>query len=137
MLSALQGAATGLPVAVHPFSQGVPDETLSAARAVILPAELITRPPEAVRLWLQGFGGHRLVVPTPAREWLWVSSSGHSLEFLARQAAATVLRLAEGEDLPPARESRFWMPVIYVLAALFVLQLVVVLITSALSFLLQ
>jgi hypothetical protein len=137
MLSALQKAAAGLPVAVHPYSQGAPDETLSAARAVILPAEVITRPPEAVRLWLQGFSGSRLVVPTLAREWLWVSGSSQSLESLARQTAATILRLAEGEDISPAREARFWLPVIYVLAALFVLQLIVVLVTSALSFLLQ
>jgi hypothetical protein len=137
LLRGLQGAAPSLPVAVHPYSQGAPDETLSAARAVILPAELITRPPEAVRLWLQGFGGTRLVVPTPARDWLWVSSSGQPLESLAHQTAATVLRLAEGEDLQPARDSRFWMPVVYVLAALFALELVVGLVASALSFLLQ
>ena len=70
VLEALERHVSALPVAVHLYSQGVPDESLSAARAVVLPAELVARPSEALRLWLQGFDGQRVVVPTPAQGWL-------------------------------------------------------------------
>ncbi len=97
LVAALEREAPGLPVAVHPIDQGAPDETFSAAKAVILPAELLARPPEALRLWLQAFDGKRLVVPTPAGEWLWVYGGVRSLPSLARRAARHVRQLADGD----------------------------------------
>jgi hypothetical protein len=99
MLDALERAAPGLPVAIHPYSQGAPDELLSAARAVIVPGEVLARPAESVRLWLQGFRGTRVVVPTPVRDWQWVLGSNRSLQNQARQTAALVRRLAEGDEI--------------------------------------
>jgi hypothetical protein len=135
MLEALERHAPALPVAVHSYSQGVPDETLSAARAVILPAELVARPSEALRLWLQGFDGPRVVVPTQAEGWLWVFGSGRTLKSLANQAARTIRELAEDEPIASPREASSWMAVIYILAGLAALQiglLVVSLIASVL-----
>jgi hypothetical protein len=98
LVAALERESPGLPVAVHPIDQGAPDETLSAAKAVILPGELLARPPEALRLWLQAFDGPRLVLPTQAQGWIWLSTGGQSLPAHARRAARLVRRLAEGED---------------------------------------
>lgn len=95
VIDALQKLAPGMPVAVHAASEGVPDETLSAARAVIVPAELIARPSESIRLWLQAYGGKRVVVPTPTQDWHWVFGSDKPLAALAQQAAHTVRNLAE------------------------------------------
>ena len=118
VVSALEQASAGLPVAIHLASQGVPDETLSAARAVILPAELVSRPSEAIRLWLQGFDGARLVIPTPSKEWLWVFGSGRPLPVLARQAALMVRRIAEGEEPSAPQDVSPWIGVVYFLAGL-------------------
>lgn len=126
VVAALQRQAPAMPVAVHSYSLGAPDETLSAAKAVILPAELVARPSEALRLWLQGFRGERLVVPTPAKDWRWVSSSGQRLPSLADRAALEVRHLAEGEEIAPPRESSPWITVVYILAGLFVLQLILI-----------
>jgi hypothetical protein len=98
IVDALQKLAPSMPVAVHASTQGVPDETLSAARAVILPAELIARPSESIRLWLQAFNGKRVVVPTATQDWHWVFGSGKALDILARQAAHTVRQMAEEES---------------------------------------
>ncbi len=98
IVDALQDQAPSLPVAVHPISQGAPDTNLTLARAVILPAEVMAKPPEAIRLWLQGYKGTRLVVPTPAPDWLWVSGE-EGLPSLAKQTARMVRCLAEGEPL--------------------------------------
>jgi hypothetical protein len=97
LVAALEREAPGVPVAVHPIDQGAPDETFSAAKAVILPAELLAHPPEALRLWLQAFDGKRLVVPTPAGEWLWVYGGVRSMPSLARRAARHVRELADGD----------------------------------------
>jgi hypothetical protein len=118
VVAALGREAAEMPVAVHPYQLGAPDETLSAARAVILPAGLAARPSEAVRVWLQGYEGTRLVVPTPADGWLWVFGSGRPMASLARQAARMARHLAEGEALPSPRDASPWLGVVYVLAGL-------------------
>jgi hypothetical protein len=127
VVAALEREAREMPVAVHAYSQGAPDETLSAARAVILPAELAARPSEALRLWLQGYDGERLLVPTPAPGWLWVFGSGRPLASLARQVARMVRSLAEGEELPSPRETSPWMALVYAVAGLFALILLFIL----------
>jgi hypothetical protein len=137
MVSAIEHEAAELPVAIHPYSQGVPDESLSAAKAVVLPAELVARPSESIRLWLQGFTGSRVVVPTPAEGWLWIFGGGSSLSGLARQAAITVRRLAEGETSPGLRDSSSWIIVVYILAGLFVLQIILGIIASSMSLILR
>jgi hypothetical protein len=123
MVSALEHEAAELPVAIHPYSQGVPDESLSAAKAVVLPAELVAKPSEAIRLWLQGFTGSRLVVPTPSDGWLWVFGGGGSLSALAHRTAITIRHLAEGEEAPLPRDSSAWTIVVYIFAGLFALEI--------------
>lgn len=120
----LQRRVPGLPVAVQPLSQGAPDASLSLARAVILPADLALRPTEALRLWLQGFTGDRLVIALPGPGWYWIPSSRRRLESLARQAAQAVRQLAEDQTPGPGRDLSAWTIVLYVFAALFLLQLV-------------
>jgi hypothetical protein len=136
-VAALERTASGLPVAIHRYNQGAPDETLSAARVVILPSELVSRPSEAIRLWLQGFTGLRLVLPTPAKDWYWILGSGRTLPVLARQTASIVRRLAEGEELPQPRDSSPWLTLVYVLAGLFALQVLLALAGLAISLLIQ
>ncbi len=74
LVGAIEREAPGLPVAVQPISQGAPDETMSAAKAVVLPGELLAKPPEALRLWLQAYSGQRVVLPTPADGLYWVTA---------------------------------------------------------------
>jgi uncharacterized membrane protein len=133
IVAALQSQAPAIPVAVHSYSQGVPDESLAAVQAVILPSELVARPEEGIRLWLQAFNGPRLVVPTPAAAWWWVFGSGRSLPSLARQTARMVKELAEAEEPQPPRDASPWMTLIYIFAALFALLLVLLLLSLGLS----
>ncbi len=137
VLDVLEREVKELPVAVHPYSQGAPDETLSAARAVLLPAEVLYHPSEAMRLWLQGFDGPRLVLPTPAQGWQWVASSAGDLASHARQAARLIRRLAEGEAMPQMSRAPSWMIVVYILAALAALQIIGISVTFVLSLFIQ
>ncbi len=135
VMDVLEREVKELPVAVHSYSQGVPDETLSAARLVLLPAELLYRPSEAMRLWLQGFEGPRLVLPTPAAGWQWVGAG--DLAVQVREAARLVRRLAEGEPLPQASRAPSWMIVVYILAGLAALEIVGLTVTFVLSLFIQ
>ena len=103
MVHALQQQAPAVPVAIHPYSLGAPDDNLSLARAVILPAGLLVKSSEAMRLWLQTFPGTRLVIgdfnsgAVPSPDWRWITGRAFSVSELARQAAIAIRRLAEEE----------------------------------------
>ncbi|MBE0409499.1 MAG: hypothetical protein IBX69_07190, partial [Anaerolineales bacterium] len=71
LVEALRRQVPAMPVSIHRVSQGTPDEILSAAKAVILPAELVANPPEGLRVWLKTFSGEHVVLPTPADGWHW------------------------------------------------------------------
>jgi hypothetical protein len=130
MVAALLATAPALPVAIHPYSLGVPDDTLSAARAVILPAELVARPSEGLRLWLQAFSGPRLVIATPTSGWYWITGEPRRIKGLARQAAHAIRQMAEGQEVTPPRESSLLMGLVYVMAGLFALQVVLLLLVG-------
>lgn len=121
LVQALAQETPEAPVAVHPYSHGAPDETLSAAKAVLLPGELLVRPSEALRLWLQGYHGQRVVLPTPVEGWQWASElqpGEDTLRTLARQAARQVRRLVEGERPPETLLSGSWRTVVIVAAVI-------------------
>ena len=131
MVAALQREAPEIPLAVHLVENGAPDETLSGAKAVILPTQLIANPSEAVRLWLQGFPGERIVVPVQVDKWQWLFGSGQHLSNLAWQAAKAARHLAEGEEIQTPRTVSGWMILWYVIGGFFAIPLVIAL-TSAL-----
>jgi hypothetical protein len=118
ILESIQREAPTMPVAVHLVDQGIPDEALSQARAVILPGEISSRPSESIRIWLREFTGARLVVPTETEDWMWVYGSGRSLSSLAAQTAKLVRQLAEGEEPPKVRDLSAWNVIVYILAGL-------------------
>jgi hypothetical protein len=116
-----------MPVVVHVVEQGVPDETLSDAQAVILPASLAANPGEAIRIWLQEFQGTRFVVPTPVKGWVWISGNGSLLQSLVRGTVEMVRKLAEGEDIYNAQSTSPWVTVGYIAGGLLGLLLLFIL----------
>ncbi len=121
LVTALAQETPEAPVAVHPYSHGAPDETLSAAKVVLLPGELLVRPSEALRLWLQGYPGQRVVLPTTVEGWQWAIETppgDEALRLQARQAARQVRRLVEGERQPETLLSGPWRTVVIVAAVI-------------------
>lgn len=138
MLAALQREVPNLPIAIHLAERGAPDEIMATARAVILPGSLVARPTEAMRLWLQGFDGPRIVVPVSEDDgqpqgWYFMSSTGRSLRSLTRQAAQAVRSLAEGEPVPVPRDISPAMIVGLIAAALVIIPIVFALIGLVVS----
>lgn len=118
LIATFQKETPTMPVAVHLVDQGAPDETLSDAKVVILPASIATSPGEAIRLWLQEFSGTRFMVPTPVQGWVWVCGYDSHLQNLVRQTVEMVKKLAKGEDIFKTRTSSPWTIFGYILGGI-------------------
>jgi hypothetical protein len=129
LVAALSKEAPKMPLAVHVVGQGVPDDSLSDARAVILPASIMASPGEAIRLWLQNFPGVRFVIPTAVDGWVWVSGNGSTMQNLVQKTSEMVRKLAEGEDLSQARPASPWLIFGYIAGG--ILGLIFLLITAS------
>ncbi len=109
IMAAIREEAPEIPVAVHFPSAGAPSEQLGDAGAVVMPAAVAANPPEALRIWLRGYQGSRLVVPVTSEGWIWVDTTGKPLNRLARQVAGAVRELAEGGDPSPGGGVSPWV----------------------------
>jgi hypothetical protein len=92
-------------------------------QAILLNGSLAVDAPE----WIRSFNGSRIVVQNESKDMVWADD--------AAQAAQSVQQLAEGEEVVrPQKVGRSaWTFVIYVFAALFMLELLFVLLTFGIS----
>lgn len=76
--------------------------------------------------WIRSFNGNRIVVREDVQDIVWADDT--------LQAAQSLQQLAEGQEVRRQKMGRSaWMVVIYVFAALFLLQLLLVLLTLGIS----
>jgi hypothetical protein len=76
--------------------------------------------------WIRSFNGSRIVVENEAQDLVWTED--------AAQAAQSVQQLAEGQEIRRQKRGRSpWTIVMYVFAALFMLQLLLMLLTLGIS----
>jgi hypothetical protein len=130
---ALRRIAPDVPVTVRKLETEPLDESLEAARVIVLPADLALNPPEALRLWLQGFSGQKVVVPFSASNWTWLGLGNKSVYDMAKETALAIRQLAEGQTPKPLAQANTWTVLGYVFGALFALQLLFFLITFGIS----
>ncbi len=137
VLMAIQKQTPRLPAAAQSISQPIPEEALATVKAVILPADLALNSPEALRLWLGDFNGSKLIVQRAApsrcyaQGWVWVGGAQADVN----QAALTLRQLAEGQEVRQRAPASGWMVAVYIIAALFCLQVLFMLFSFGLSFL--
>lgn len=118
--------ASDVPVTVVNVSDGIPADL--KAEAVILPGSLAVNTPEKLEAWLRSFHGNKLIVSDEAAGVFWMS------DF--EQAADSAKAMAEGQDVRPRsakRSTPVWMYVAYVFAALFALQVLLMLMLFGIS----
>jgi hypothetical protein len=90
--------------------------------ALLLDGTLAVDAPE----WVRSFNGNRIVVRNEAKDIVWADDT--------LQAAQSVQQLAEGQEIRRQRTGRsVWTILVYVFAALFLLQLLLVLLTLGIS----
>ncbi len=118
--------ASDVPVTVVNVSEGIPADL--TAEAVILPGSLAVNTPEKLEAWLHSFRGNKLIVSDEAAGVFWMS------DF--EQTADSAKAMAEGQDVRPRsakRSTPVWMYVAYVFAALFALQVLLMLMLFGIS----
>lgn len=100
-----------------------PDKTPEGDfQAVILSGSLAVDAPA----WIKSFGGSRIIVQNESNDLVWADD--------AAQAAESVQRLAEGQEVQKKKAARSaWTYVVYVFAALFALQLLFMLLVFGIS----
>ena len=90
--------------------------------AILLRGSLAVDAPE----WIRSFNGRRIVVQNETKDIVWSND--------AAQAAQSVQQLAEGQELRKQRIGRSaWTILVYVFAALFMLQLLFILLALGIS----
>jgi len=76
--------------------------------------------------WIRSFNGNRIVVRDDAKDIVWTDD--------AAQAAQSVQQLAEGQEIRTQKMGRSpWTILVYVFAALFLLQLIFILLGLGIS----
>ena len=99
------------------------ESPLGNFNAIVLNGSLAVDAPE----WIRSFGGNKIIVQNEAKHIVWTDD--------AAQAAQSVQLLAEGQEIRIQKPSRSgWIYVVYVFAALFVLQLLFILLAVGISF---
>jgi hypothetical protein len=118
-LHSLQRVAPRLPVVINHVERGVPDESMLAARAIVMPVEMALHPPEPLRLWLSDYQGSRILVPLPREGWFWLGQTEKGIVERGREAAQTLRQMAEGEALRQSLPGNPWAIAGYILGGVF------------------
>jgi hypothetical protein len=125
MRAAFARLAPHIPLTVLD-AKGEINEDLTA-KAVILPASLALQPGDSLERWLRQFNGIRLIVPDEAAGVFWGNDAG--------QIAQIARALAEGQEVRPlsSRGTPVWQIVAYVFAAMCAVDIFFLLVTLAIS----
>ncbi len=123
-----QKHAPGLHLSVLAADAEISNED-AAARTVILPSDLVVHQPEPLRSFLAAFDGTVIVSTVPHPRILW---SAGAKPFDA--TALTLRQLSEGQEVKQGADSASaWMVVVYIFAALFGLQALLMLLSLGIS----
>lgn len=127
--AALNRLAPTLPTAAQDVNLGIPDEALTAAKAIVLPSNLAINPSEALRLWLNDFSGQWVIVPQAHPRQVWSGVELRSLGQTAREAARSVVQLAEGQNVRAAKPNSALVILGYILLGLVGFQILLALLS--------
>ena len=125
-VNAIQASLAKLGSKVHVTVTNPKTQPEGTFNAILLNGDIAVNPPE----WIRSFDSSRIVVQNEAKDIVWTED--------AAQAALSVQRLAEGQEIQKQKTSRSpWTILVYVFAALFALQLLFMLFALGISLILR
>jgi hypothetical protein len=126
VVEAIQRKMPSIPVALHHLDQVSLDESMLEARVIVMQSSLAVNPPDALQSYLAEFSGKYIVVPEPTEDWIWVGAPTRNQQQLVRETVTTVLQLSENQTIRATANTSPWSIAAYILASIFIFQLVLV-----------
>jgi hypothetical protein len=122
LVDAIKASLAKLDSGVHVTVANPEVQPEGSFNAILLNGDVAVNAPE----WIRSFKGSRIVVQNETKDIVWMED--------AAQAAQSVQRLAEGQEIQKQKSTRSpWTIAIYVFAALFALQLLFMLLMLGIS----
>lgn len=100
-----------------------PNEKLNPADALLLPLDLALNPSEMLTTSLRDFNGSKFLLPRESDNWYWMKNP--------KQVAKSLRQLAEGEEVKQSHKTPGWMVLVYILAAITVMEIILFLLMVA------
>jgi hypothetical protein len=129
VLAALQRQSPHLAVSLRDPLAELPAEPPTV---LVLPGGLALNPPPPIAAWLAAYTGPRVLLPDSSAVWAGLIARPEA--DTAREAARAVQQLIDGQPVRAAPPLNGWVLAGYVLAALFGLQMLILLLSLGLRF---
>ncbi|PKO04969.1 MAG: hypothetical protein CVU41_14510 [Chloroflexi bacterium HGW-Chloroflexi-3] len=130
LVKAIQLKSPDLPVSILQMELTKSLDAINLARLLLIPSSLLTNPSEELQMVLQNYTGKILVIPEEQENWHWLGTVSRDQKLLMQEVAITVQQLSENKTPRTSAPSNPWMIVAYILAGLFLLEIVLLIITA-------
>lgn len=105
-------------------------DVISQASLLLIPSNLVASSPEALHMVLQYYTGKILVIPQEQKNWYWLGMIHRDQRRIVQEAAIVVQQLSENQTPRTVAPSNPWMIVAYILAGLFLLEIVFLILSA-------
>jgi hypothetical protein len=130
LVEAIQLKSLNLPVSIIQMESTNSMDAILQASLLLIPSSLATNPSEALQMVLKDYTGKILVIPQEQENWHWLGMVNRDQKRLVQEAVIAVQQLSENKSPRTVAPSNPWMIVAYVLAGLFLLEIVLLMITA-------
>jgi hypothetical protein len=130
LVEAIQLKSPNLPVSIIQMESTNSMDAILQASLLLIPSSLATNPSEALQMVLKDYTGKILVIPQEQENWHWLGMVNRDQKRLVQEAVIAVQQLSENKSPRTVAPSNPWMIVAYVLAGLFLLEIVLLMITA-------
>lgn len=130
LVEAIQLKSPELTVSSLQIESAKNTNAIPQSSLLLIPSSLVTNPPEALKSYLQNFTGKILVLPHQQENWHWLGMVKRDENRLVQDAVIAVQQLSENKSPRTVAPFNSWMIVAYVLAGLFLLEIVLLMITA-------
>jgi len=130
LVEAIHHKFPDLPTSIIQVQPNMSVDVIPQSSLLLIPSSLATNPPEVLQMYLQDYTGKILVIPQEQENWHWLGMVNRDQKRLVQEAATAVQQLSENQIPRATAPNNPWMIVAYVLAGLFLLEIVLLMITA-------
>jgi hypothetical protein len=130
IVEAIHRKSPDLPVSIIQVHTTMSADVIPQSSLLLIPSSLAMNPPEALQMYLQDYTGKILVIPQELENWYWLGMVTRDEKRLVQEAATAVQQLSENQTPRVVAPSNPWMIVAYILAGLFLLEIIFLIITA-------